>query len=605
MNKRENEPEDRDGHGWPTGRAARLSPDCLSAVAAQQTADVFVGLHEHGRSRTGKPNAAAGLMPPADRLLARYHQLRDYVGLTDDDVARAGEAWPSVENFVDDLVDDFYAEILRHGETSTVITGGGAQVERLKKTLGRWITELFHGTFDKAFVENRWNVGWRHVQLGLPQVWTAAAMSRMRDQMLGRLADRWTGNVGEYESTASAISRLMDLDLALIQDAYYAESVAIRMQTERDFAETIIGTTQSIVLLVDINGTILRGNTFVAKLVAGSANLPPEIATIDDIVPAEDIGVVKGLLIEASVDRPTGPAVARLKDSDGSQRTIRWFARTFEYRDSSTVQFPEPSRLLVGHDITDLSQAQRKAVQQERLAAIGQTMTGLAHESRNAFQRSQASLETLALEVSEKPEAVELIERIQRAHDHLLHLYEEVLQFAKPIRLDLERSNPVELVRRTWQHIVMAGDRENELLKLHTSDDVIHVLCDPFAIEQVLRNLIENALVVSPDGKPIDVTIEPTWQGDLKAVKIEIRDHGPGIPTEHLERIFEPFFSTRSRGTGLGLPISRRLAEAHGGTVEMLSGADGTRANLTLPEQATGEPVDDPLNHIDYRRSEY
>ena len=128
------------------------------------------------------------------------------------------------------------------------------------------------------------------------------------------------------------------------------------------------------------------------------------------------------------------------------------------------------------------------------------------------------------------------------------------------------------------------------------------IVIDPYAVEQILRNLVANALAVSPEDEPVTITITGCWQGEQPAVRIEVRDRGPGIDPAYVERIFEPFFSTRSRGTGLGLPIARHLAEVHGGSLALESTSAGTTAILILPEVASGESTFDPENQPDHRR---
>ncbi|NND98256.1 MAG: hypothetical protein HKN47_13100 [Pirellulaceae bacterium] len=525
---------------------------------------------------------AIELMPPGDELLTRYRELCKYVGLGRHDVQRAQAVWILVEPHVASHVNDFYAEILKHQETSGVFTGGDAQVERLKASLRCWIAELFCGNFDQAFVQNRWIVGWRHVQIGLPQIWTASAMSRLRDRILNQLAVDWTDSAVSFQKTASAISRLMDLDLALIQDAYHAESVATQLRDQRDFAEAIIGTTQSIVLVVDQDGKILRGNRYLSRLVCGESELPASIDSVQGIIPEGENSAVLALLGNQGDQPSPSPIVTQLIDNRQRHRTVRWFCRSIHHFPDSRNQSSIEAKLLVGQDITDLSEAQRRAVQQGRLAAIGQTMAGLAHESRNAFQRSLASLEALSLEVSDRPEAVELIARIQRAHDHLLHLYEEVLQFAKPVVLEVDKNRISDLVSRTWKHIAQASNCDPNRLRIEQTSTDDRIDCDAFKMEQVLRNVIENALSVSPAQSNIDVLVADTWQGDHESIRVTVRDYGPGISDEIRGRIFEPFFSTRSRGTGLGLPIARRLAEAHGGSLILSSTDSGTTAELIV-----------------------
>ncbi len=541
-------------------------------------------------------------IPTDQELTQRYEALRNYISLTDEDVAIAVAAWPDVQPHVQDLVNDFYATILSEPSAAAALRGDEQQVARLKLTLERWLAELFVGTYDQSFLKNRWMVGWRHVKIGLPQVWTATAMSRMRDRLLNALASHWTGSFEDHQKLSSSISRLMDLDLALIQDAYHTEAVAKYVRGERDLNEAIIGTTQSVVLMVNDSGEIERGNTFISQLVCGQDSLPIQMRRIDDLVAEEDRGKIYELLNCECSPHPCGPVITRLIDRDSRQRTIRWFARTIPPTSHPTEATRNRIQLLVGHDLTDLTEAQRRIVQQERLAAIGQTMAGLAHESRNAFQRSQAALETLALELEDRPDASQLLARIQRANDHLLHLYEEVLQFAKPVRLDLRQCDLVEIAEATCRHVVQAAKVDSDCVRVVVNGEPRQITADAFAVEQILRNLIENALAVSPVGKAVKVVIMSAWQGDLPSVQIQVIDEGPGIPPENFDRVFEPFFSTRSRGTGLGLPIARRLAEAHGGSLELSSRQSGTTAILMLPEFSTGDPTLDPENVRDNRR---
>jgi signal transduction histidine kinase len=295
--------------------------------------------------------------------------------------------------------------------------------------------------------------------------------------------------------------------------------------------------------------------------------------------------------------------ITKLVDSNLQHRTVRWFARNVSHYHNPNDATDTRRQLLVGHDLTDLIDAQRRSVQQERLAAIGQTMAGLAHESRNAFQRSQAALETLALELDDRPSALLLLGRIQRANDHLLHLYEEVLQFAKPVRLDLRHCDIVEIAEATCRHIVQATKTNSDCFKISVNGQTRSMFADAYAVEQILRNLIENAMVVSPAGTPVLVAISSTWQGERPSVQVDVIDEGPGISLENMDRIFEPFFSTRTRGTGLGLPIARRLAEAHGGSLELRSGISGTTAVLILPWVSTGDQTQDPEDVRDNRRN--
>ena len=118
------------------------------------------------------------------RLFDRYRELQSYVGWTGADAERIVAAAPLLEPYLPALIDDFYAEIERHPEARKVITGGQAQIERLKGTLVQWVRELLAGPYDADYVARRWRVGWRHVEIGLDQVYTNVALSRLRTGLI-------------------------------------------------------------------------------------------------------------------------------------------------------------------------------------------------------------------------------------------------------------------------------------------------------------------------------------------------------------------------------------------------------------------------------------
>jgi signal transduction histidine kinase len=168
-----------------------------------------------------------------DVIYRRYQELQQYVGWTDDDARRVQSIAGLMEPHLPALIDDFYDEIQRHPDAVKVITGGQAQIQRLKGTLLTWIRELFSGPYDKAYAVRRWKVGWRHVEIGLDQVYTNVALSRLRRGMLRALDDAWQGDLRELMVIRGSVNTLIDLDLATIEDAYQAEYTSRQQRTER------------------------------------------------------------------------------------------------------------------------------------------------------------------------------------------------------------------------------------------------------------------------------------------------------------------------------------------------------------------------------------
>jgi two-component system NtrC family sensor kinase len=172
-------------------------------------------------------------MMDADRLFDRYRELQSYVGWTETDAERVAAAATLLEPYFHGLIDDFYDEIARHADARKVITGGQVQIDRLKGTLVQWIRDLLSGRYDKEYVARRWRVGWRHVEIGLEQVYTNVALSRLRTGLIRSLHECWQGEPLTLKETVRGLNKLLDLDLAIIEDAYQAEYTSRLQRTER------------------------------------------------------------------------------------------------------------------------------------------------------------------------------------------------------------------------------------------------------------------------------------------------------------------------------------------------------------------------------------
>jgi len=169
----------------------------------------------------------------ANRLFQRYQELQRYVGWAPEDAARVRSVAELLEGHLVPLIDEFYEEIERHPDARKVITGGDKQIERLKGTLRGWLRELLFGPYDQDYVFRRWKVGWRHVEIGLDQVYTNVALSRLRRGLLRALQKTWQGDPAEAMAIRQSLNTLLDLDLAIIEDAYQAEHLARQQRSER------------------------------------------------------------------------------------------------------------------------------------------------------------------------------------------------------------------------------------------------------------------------------------------------------------------------------------------------------------------------------------
>ncbi len=269
---------------------------------------------------------------------------------------------------------------------------------------------------------------------------------------------------------------------------------------------------------------------------------------------------------------------ARITGRDSARRWIDWNARPLADYEHG------PAVMLVGHDVTSLKEAQEQIVKSERLAAIGEVVAGLAHESRNALQRSQACLEMLALKVQDRPDALDLIDRLQSAQDHLHHLYEDVRQYAAPFIIERQLCDLREIWREAWSNLERVHHEKQAVFTELCNGVDLHVAADRFRLGQVFRNLFENALAASPTPAQLEITARHSARGARPAVEIALHDNGPGIPSDARLKIFEPFYTSKAKGTGLGLAIARRILDAHGGRIEsVVDERPGATFRITIP----------------------
>lgn len=298
----------------------------------------------------------------------------------------------------------------------------------------------------------------------------------------------------------------------------------------------------------------------------------------------------------ARLEHPVSPPLLRVYEDllatlgraflQGRYHTLREAARLAELRRAQEAlrQANDALERRVAERTAALEAAQQQALQAERLAAIGQVTAGLAHESRNALQRCQACVGMLEMRVQDRPEALDLLRRLQTAQDDLRRLYEEAREYAAPLPLEPGACDLAGVWREAWADL--AGARAGRQAELREETGGMDLRCQAsrFHLKQVFRNLLDNALAAGGDPPRVVVRCAPAEVGGAAAVRVAVRDNGPGFPEGQRHRLFEPFFTTKVRGTGLGLAICKRIVEAHGGRIAVAEGtAGGAEVVVTLP----------------------
>jgi signal transduction histidine kinase len=221
----------------------------------------------------------------------------------------------------------------------------------------------------------------------------------------------------------------------------------------------------------------------------------------------------------------------------------------------------------------------------EDLPLMEAVAAGIAHEVRNPLNALQINIRILEQELSEvlpdrTARVYSVLSKIANEVASLDNFVAEFLRFARPPRLKVELIQVKALLSDLTTFLAPEFTKKNVRMSLALEKGPSFVSADNFQLKHAVLNLVLNALQATPAGGSI--TIE-TGQ-DEEFLTIDVRDTGEGIPTDKLERVFDVFFTTREGGTGLGLPIARRIVEQHGGTLGLTSSPRaGTTARILLP----------------------
>jgi signal transduction histidine kinase len=262
-------------------------------------------------------------------------------------------------------------------------------------------------------------------------------------------------------------------------------------------------------------------------------------------------------------------------------------------------------------DLTRVEQIEERERLRDRLATLGEMAAAIAHEVKNPLASIEVMAGVLKRQLSDRKDAVEGLDDIIKEAKMANAIVVEVLEFVRPIQLQVEH---VALDEAIKDSIAMAESKmPRGAVTVHTDIDaaVPALHGDPHQLRQLFANLLANAFEALEGEGRVDIraTLVPGEEGQAGAMEplppqvvVEVRDNGPGIGSDDLERIFSPFFTTKPQGTGLGLSIVRKVVHAHDGRIDAVSAPGrGVTFRVALPV-VPGRSVRETNNGPDSRR---
>lgn len=244
--------------------------------------------------------------------------------------------------------------------------------------------------------------------------------------------------------------------------------------------------------------------------------------------------------------------------------------------------------LLVERELAARRREQEAQLQLERsqkLSLAGQLAAGVAHEIKNPLASIKGAADILTDEATRPSDRAEFGAILQKEIRRIDGTVKEFLEFARPQEARFAPMNLSEAIRLPLRQLESEAREHDVHLEMQIEPD-LQIRGDGEKIHQLALNLFLNAIQASPPAGTIHVSLSRDGAGPIR---LQVSDSGAGVAPEHIESVFEPFFTTRASGTGLGLPIARAIVERHGGTITLQSEPDsGTHVTVLLPPLAQG-----------------
>jgi PAS domain S-box-containing protein len=371
----------------------------------------------------------------------------------------------------------------------------------------------------------------------------------------------------------------------------------LRLQAEivENMAEGVllIGASDGMIIYANPASESIFGYAFrelvgepISIINAPTEKSPEEIAA-EIIQSLNDTGVWRGEMRNIKKDGTVFWSVANVSTFEHPQYGNVWVSIHKDITERKLAEqklaaYAEHLEDMVEQRTQELREAQEKLVRQEKLAVLGQMAGSVGHELRNPLSVINSAiyyLKTIQPNASDKIK--QYLEMIGQEVQNSEKIITDLLDFARVKSAEREAISVSDLILQTLERFPVPPSVE---VTLEIPTDLPEIFVDPRQMTQVLGNLVTNACQAMPEGGQLGISVQSSVISETTFAAIRVRDTGTGITPENMKKLFEPLFTTRAKGIGLGLPVSRKLTEANEGRIEVQSEAGvGSTFTVWLP----------------------
>jgi signal transduction histidine kinase len=357
-----------------------------------------------------------------------------------------------------------------------------------------------------------------------------------------------------------------------------------------DYESAVVYKVEAVdVAVIDINLPGKSGIELLKILFAAEIYIPvimitgePNLSVIPEIVRAGAYDFIAKPIIKDVLLNAVARAAEKKRLTDEKRRL-----------EAEIKRHTEELEMRVAERTAELVETHKRLVQQERIAALGRAAAQVAHEVKNPLAGLLLYSLHLKSKLGESSQSeAAIVDKIVDTINHLTDRVEQILGFARPLNLTRSSGNLNRIIHDVLELLQPQITANKIDVSLALSEHASSVMIDESSMRGALMNLILNAIEAMPNGGRLSINSDRNED----TVRLEIVDTGRGISEEEAKTIFEPFYTTKKRGLGLGMPYAKKIIEQHGGAISVASRpGEGTKLSITLPagRQDGRKDVDD------------